>query len=210
MHLSSRIGRFAGSSLSMLALIAGAIVFVGLSVSDADAQGGVFRKGVAKGENGAVSRSRGFVGNGEGSGAIRRGGFASDGHGNAIARRGGCASGSNGAGCRGGGATWGSDGSVSVRRGAEYSGDNGSFSSRRAFDRDAEGAVSASRSTNATGSSGSYAGASSLNDGVYSRDGVYTGSGGQSVIVDGTYERGAGGSRSVTCMDASGAVVTCP
>lgn len=198
------------SSVSLLTIMASAIVAISLSAGEADAQGGAFRKGAVKTENGAAARSRGFVSNGEGSGGVRRGGFASDGQGNGAAGRGGCANGASGSGCRGRAAAWNDDGSFSGRSGAEYSGDNGSFSSRRAFDRDADGDWTGSASTDASGASGSYSGGASVDGGVYSRDGVYTGDEGQTASVQSSYERGVGGSRSVTCTDASGAAVTCP
>lgn len=209
-HALTRLNRHVGSSAPLLAIFAGAILSFGLAASDADAQAGGFRKGGVKGEAGAAARSRGFVTNGGEWGAARRGAVASDGQGSGFARRGGCVDGAAGAGCRGGAVTRGADGSVSARSGAEFNGDHGSLSRRRAFERDADGALAGQRSTDASGARGSYNGEASLESGVYHRDGVYTGSDGRSAAVEGGYERGVGGARSVTCTNASGAVVACP
>lgn len=200
---------FNSRSKPLLAVVVGTLLAVGVSTVTAEAQVFHQRRGVAVGENGAAGRTGGFVGNGEGQGAARRGGFAVDGQGNGFARRGGCANGQTASGCRGGTASRNSDGSLAVQSGAEISGDNGSFSGRRTLARDADGNVTGTRSTEASGESGTYSGASSIDNGSYTRDGTYSGTEGQSVNVNGNWQRGAGGSRAVTCTDATGAVVEC-
>lgn len=194
---------------SALAIVAGTVLALGVSAIPAEAQMLEIRRGVAVGENGVAGRTRGFVSNGEGAGAVRRGGFAADGQGNGVAGRGGCVAGQTGSGCRGGSASWNSDGSFSGQSGAEFSGDNGFFSGRRTLERDADGNVTGTRSADASGERGAYSGASSLDNGTYSRDGTYSGTEGQSATVEGDWTRGAGGSRAVTCTDATGATVAC-
>ncbi|MEL7104287.1 MAG: hypothetical protein AAGM21_00075 [Pseudomonadota bacterium] len=186
------------------------VTMLSVSVVPAVADGFVLRKGIAAGENGVAARSRGGVSNGEGQGAFRRGGFASDGSGNGAAGFGRCANGVDGSACRGGSATWQDDGTLSRTMRSGASGENGSFASQRRLERSADGAWTGNRSTEASGNSGSYSGASTLDNGIYNRDGTYTGDEGQSANVAGTYERGSGGSRTVTCIDATGAVVDCP
>ncbi len=201
---------YAASSLSVTALILGVTLSAGLPATPAYSDGFLLRKGAAAGQNGVVARSRGVVSNGEGSGLFRRNGFAADGQGNGFAGFGNCANGQTGSGCRGGSVSWNSDGAFSRNLGAELSGENRAFSSRRSLDRDADGNLNGSRSTDASGTNGAYAGNSTLDRGTYNRDGTYTGSDGQTATVEGAYERGTGGSRSVTCIDATGAVVSCP
>lgn len=176
----------------------------------ADAQGFGFRAGGAAGENGAVAGSRGFVSNGNGGGAIGRNFAIGDGQGNRAARSGGCAANANAAGCRGRAATWAADGTFSGRASTEFTGENGSLSGNRNLDRDADGNWSGNRALDATGQNGSYSGSATLDDGTYAREGTYSGADGQSATVEGSYQAGSGGSRTVTCIDASGAVVTCP
>ncbi|MEO1543969.1 MAG: hypothetical protein AAFR75_08125 [Pseudomonadota bacterium] len=212
METSTRIHRsgLAARALSTVACAALSVLMLTIQAAPADADGLFVRKGLAVGENGVAARSRGGVFNGEGQGAFRRGGFASDGSGNGVAGFGGCANGVTASACRGGTATWQDDGSLSRTLRSGGSGENGSFTSQRFLERSPDGLWAGNRSTEASGSSGSYSGAATLDDGTYNRDGTYTGNEGQSANVDGTYERGAGGSRTVTCIDASGAVVECP
>lgn len=197
------------SSRSILTLVAGATLAAGLAIGPVEAQGFGFGRGAAVGENGAAARSRGVVSNGDGF-AARRGGFAADGEGNGLARRGGCAQGQTGSGCRGGAVTWRDDGSLSGQSASEFSGDNGAFSGRRSLTRDADGNLTVDRSADASGTNGAYTGSSSRDNDVYQRSGTYTGTDGQNATVEGNYTRGSGGSRSVTCIDASGATVDCP
>lgn len=201
--------RPATPSVSVLTIVAGAVLALSVSALPAAADGLILRKGFAAGENGAVGRTRGAVSTGEGTGAVRRGGFAVDGQGNGVARRGGCVSGQTGSGCRGGVASWNSDGSFTGQSGAEFSGENGFFSGSRNLERDADGNVTAGRAVDASGTNGAYSGASSLEDGTYNRDGTYTGNEGQSATVEGTWALGSGGSRALTCVDSAGAVVAC-
>lgn len=207
------------------AMIVGALAATLLLPAPAEAQGFGFRAGGASGQNGAVAGSRGIASDGQGGGAIRRnfavgdgqghgalgGRFAArDGQGNGGAGAGFCAEHANAAGCRGRSAMWGSDGTFSGQAAAEAAGENGSLSARRTLERDEQGAWSGAQSVDAAGKNGSYSGSATLDDGSYARQGTYSGADGQSASVEGAYEAGSGGSRSVTCIDASGAVVDCP
>ena len=197
-------------ALTSAALAALSALMLGIPATPASADGLFVRKGLAAGENGVAARSRGGVFNGEGQGAFRRGGFASDGNGNGFAGFGKCANGFDGSACRGGSATWQEDGSLSRTLKSGGSGENGAFGSERVLERSADGTWTGSRTTDASGTSRSYSGSASLDDGTYNRDGTYTGDEGQQASVEGTYDRGSGGSRSVTCIDATGAIVDCP
>lgn len=204
-----RKGRAARPPMSVL-LTTLSVLMLGISAMPASADGLFVRKGIAAGENGVAARSRGGVFNGEGQGAFRRGGFASDGNGNGLAGFGRCANGVNATACRGGAATWQDDGSYSRRLNSEISGQDRSFSGQGVLQRNADGAWTGNRTTDAAGTNGTYSGAASVDQGTYNRDGTYTGNEGQSASVDSTYERGSGGSRTVTCIDATGAIVACP
>lgn len=179
---------------SAVPLISGALIAISLSTNPASADGFVFKRGLAVGENAGMTRSKGF--------ASTDNGFA--------ARSGGCLNVQVMSGCRQNAATRHADGTVSARSASQFSGENRAFSGNRSLDRDADGNVSGNRAVDASGINSSYSGASSLDDGVYKRDGTYTGDEGQSATVNSVFERGSGGSRSVTCIDASGAVVDCP
>lgn len=194
-----------GAVLLLLAALS-----LGLPTGPAVADGLFLRKGVAAGENGLIAGSRGGVFNGEGQGAFSRGRLVTDGDGNGFAGTATCANGLAGEACRAGTATWSEDGSFTRNLGTEANGENGSLSARRSLSWDDESGLIGARSVDAAGDERSYTGAASLEDGTYNRDGTYTGDEGQSFTVDSTYEKGIGGSRSVTCIDASGAVVACP
>lgn len=217
--------RRSAAAIPAIALVVGALALPALLPAPAEAQGFAVRGGAASGQNGAVAGSRGAISNGQGGGAIGRnfaigdgqgngafgGRFAiGDGQGNGAARSGACAATANAAGCRGRAATWGSDGTFSGAAGTEITGENGFVSGRRNLERDADGTWSGSSALDAAGENGSYSGSASLDDGIYSRDATYSGADGQSVTVEGAYEAGSGGSRTVTCIDASGATVDCP
>ncbi len=203
---SSRVAR----PLTAAALATLSALMLSISVAPASADGLFLRKGAAAGENGAAARSRTGAFNGEGQGAFRRGGFASDGNGNGLAGFGRCANGVDTTACRGGAATWQDDGSFQRRLQTEIDGQTRSLSGQGALQRDADGAWTGNRTTDASGTNGAYTGAASLDEGTYNRGATYTGDEGQSASVDGTYERGSGGSRAVTCIDATGAIVDCP
>lgn len=196
-------------TVSVTASVCVALLAPGFGAIPAEAQVLELHRGIAVGDNGVAARSRGSVTNGDDAGAVRRGGFAADGQGNGAARNGGCVSGQVGSGCRGRAASWNADGSFSRQSGAEVSGENGFLSSRRSLGRDADGNVTGARSTDASGQSGAYSGASSLENGAYSRDGTYSGTEGQSATVESFWDLGAGGSRAVTCVDATGTTVDC-
>jgi hypothetical protein len=78
------------------------------------------------------------------------------------------------------------DGSMSHQSGLQASGANGgTLDSSGGFTRSADGTIDQGRTTTASGQSGT-------------------------VTVDGAYTSDAGRSRTVTCTDASGAVIACP
>lgn len=201
--------RIAIRTLSLSAIVCGSMLAVGVSATPAEAEVLKLRRGLAVGENAAVGRTRGFVSNGEGIGAFGRGGLATDRQGNGIAGRGGCFSGLIVDGCRGGAASWNADGSFAGQSGAAFSGENRLFNTQRNVARDAAGNVTADRSTDASGERGGYTGSSSFDDGTYRRDATYTGNEGQSASVQGDWVLGSGGSRAVSCVDATGTVVDC-
>ncbi|AVF03432.1 MULTISPECIES: hypothetical protein [Devosia] len=202
--------RHALAASPAIALVAGAIALVVLQPVPAEAQGFGVRAGAVSGENGTIAGSRSVMSNGQGGGAVRRNFAVGDGQGNGTAWSGICAANINAAGCSGRAATWSADGSFSGVAGTEIAGDNGFFSGNRTLDRDPDGSWSGSSAVEASGQNGSYNGSASFNDGTYSRGAVYSGADGQSATVEGTYEIGSGGSRIVTCIDASGAMVECP
>lgn len=201
--------RAAMRTVPVLALVAGTLLATGITAVPAQAQTFELRRGVVVGEIGAAGRTRGFLSIGEGAGAARRGGFAVDGQGNGAAASGGCVTGQSGSGCRGRAANWNSDGSFSGQSATETEVNNRAFSGRRSLERDAYGNLTAAQSVDVSGQSGAYTGDSSLDDGTYNRVGTYTHDEGQSATVEGNWALGAGGSRAVTCVDATGAVVAC-
>jgi hypothetical protein len=210
MQTNSRNTRRASMAIPAFALAFGALAVTALLPAPADAQGFGFRAGAVSGENGAIAGSRGVISNGQGGGAIGRNFAIGDGQGNGATGSGACAANANAAACRGRAATWGSDGTFSGAAGTEIAGENGFVSGRRNLERDAEGNWSGASALDASGQNGSYSGAASLDDGAYSREATYSGTEGQSATVEGDYEVGSGGSRSLTCIDASGATVECP
>jgi hypothetical protein len=225
MQSQFRTNRRSTASIPAIALMLGALAVSVLLPVPAEAQGFGFRAGAASGENGAIAGSRGVISNGQGGGAVGRnfaigdgqgngafgGRFAvGDGQGNGAAGARGCAANANAAGCSGRAATWASDGSFSGVAGTEITGENGFVSGRRNLERDADGNWSGASALDASGQNGSYSGNATLDDGTYSRGATYSGVEGQSATVEGEYQAGSGGSRSVTCIDASGTVVDCP
>lgn len=119
--------------------------------------------------------------------SVRRGNGISDGQGNAAARRGGAFTTADGTqGQRSTQYRRSDDGSVDASRIGSVSGDKGSAEGSRSFERGADGEASGQRSTTAT----------RAETGV-----TYEGST--------TYTKGSGFSRSASCVDASGATVTC-
>lgn len=195
MQTHFRTNRRSTAAIPAIALMLGALAVSVLLPVPAEAQDFGFRAGAASGENGAIAGSRGVISNGQGNGA-------------AGAR--GCAANANAAGCSGRAATWSSDGSFSGVAGTEITGENGFVSGRRNLERDADGNWSGASALDAAGQNGSYSGNATLDEGNYSREATYSGADGQSATVAGDYQAGSGGSRSVTCIDASGTVVDCP
>lgn len=193
-----------------LAIMAGALAVTVLLPLPAEAQGFGFRAGAASGQNGAVTGSRGVLSNGQGAGATRRNLAIGDGQGNGGTASGLCAANIYAEGCQGRFATWNSDGSFSGMSRTEITGENGYFSGARSLDRAADGTWSGASTVDASGKNGRYNGSANLDDGTYSRDATYAGAEGQTATVEGAYEAGSGGSRSVICIDASGATVECP
>jgi len=205
-HRSSCVAR----PLTSGALATLCVLMLSLSAMPASADGLFLRKGIAAGENGVAARSRGVLSNGAGQGAFKRGGFASDGNGNGLGGFGRCANGADATACRGGAATWQDDGSYARRLQTEINGQARSLSGQGELQRSADGTWTGNRTTDASGTNGTYNGAASVDEGTYNRDATYTGDEGQSASVDSTYERGSGGSRALTCIDATGAIVDCP
>lgn len=186
------------------------VLMLSLSSMPASADGLFLRKGIAAGEKGVAAHSRASVFNGEGQGAFRRDGFATDGNGNGLAGFGRCANGVDAVACRGGAATWQDDGSYARKLKTDINGQNRSLSDQGDLQRDADSTWTGNRTTDASGTNGAYNGAASVDEGTYNRDATYTGDEGQTANVDSTYERGSGGSRALTCIDATGAIVDCP
>jgi len=147
---------------------------------------------------------------GNGNGAVERGYTVFDGQGNGATGSGACLRGATGQGCAGRSATWGSDGTFSGHAAAEWNGESTLFSGNRSAERETDGTWTGTRTVDAEGAQGTYNGASTLESGAYDRNGTYTNNDGQSASVEGTYEVGSGGARTVTCIDASGATVECP
>lgn len=225
MQIRSQNTRRASGAIPAMALLVGAFAVTVLLPVPAEAQGFGFRGGAVSGPNGSAAGSRGIisngqggfaagrnfiVGDGQGNGAFGSGFAIGDGQGNGAARRGGCATNANATGCTGAAATWGSDGTFSGAAGTEITAENGYLSGNRTLDRDAEGNWSGTRALDAAGENGSYSGAANFEEGAYTRGATYSGAEGQSATVEGSYEVGSGGSRTVTCIDASGTVVNCP
>lgn len=202
--------RSAAVAIPAMAVLVGAFALSVLLPVPADAQGFGLRGGAVSGPNGGAAGSRGLMSNGQGGVAAGRNFIVGDGQGNGVARSGGCASNVNAAGCSGRAAAWGSDGTFRGGAGTEITGEDRFFSGNRSLERDADGNWSGTRGVDAAGLNGSYSGDSNFADGAYSRGATYSGTEGQSATVEGAYELGSGGSRSVTCIDASGTVVTCP
>ena len=152
------------------------------AIDAADAQ---VRRGGVRGDNGAAA---GQVHDREGpnGGRLVGGrGIVTDGEGNVATRSANCARGQSAQGCRAGGTTRSADGSLSHQSGLQASGANGALDSSGGFTRSADGTIDQGRSTTATGQNGA-------------------------VTVDGAYTSDTGRSRTVTCTDASGAVIACP
>lgn len=202
--------RRAVAAIPLVAVMVGALTMTALLPTAVEAQGFGFRAAGASGENGAVANSRGVISNGPGTGAIRSSSAISDDQGNGATVSGGCAWNLNAVGCTGHAANWESDGSFSGVAGAEIAGQNGFYSANRSLDRDAGGNWSGASAVDASGLNGGYSGSATLEDGNYSRGATYVGVEGQTAKVEGSYEPDNGGSRSVTCINASGEVVECP
>ena len=122
-----------------------------------------------------------------GGAAVGGRGVVTDGEGNGVAVSGGCAEGAQGRGCRAGKTTFDAEGNLTHRSGFAAEGaDGGTVTSEGGFARSGDGTYSGSRDTSATGAAGNSYSASS------------------------TWDSANGKSRTVTCMDSSGAVVACP
>ncbi len=191
-----------------------------------NADGGVTagRGWAARGPDGGYARAGGFRGDGQGGGAAGRwgsgygpnGGFArgagvnGDGQGNFFGGSGGCAAGYQGAACRRGRFEGTEDGGFSRYGQGGFEGANGAWGRTESdFRYNPDGTFYGGRNTEAYGESGSYNARTDYNQDYYSRDAEYIGEQG-SRIVDSFWERGQGGSRTVTCFDPDGFVVACP
>jgi hypothetical protein len=154
------------------------------AVQAADAQ--VRRAGASNG-SGGVAAGQTHDRTGPNGGRIVGGrGAAGDGQGNAIAGGANCAKGANAAGCRAGVTTRSADGAAAHKSSVHVEGVNGrELTSAGSAAKTADGVISQGRTTSASGQNGS-------------------------VTVDGAYSSETGRTRTVTCSDASGAVVACP
>ena len=163
---------------------AGLLAMGAFTIQAADAQ---VRRGAVRGAEGgaAVGQAHDRVGPRGGEVAGARGAVVSP-NGAAAAGSVNCARGQNAAGCRAGATTRTADGEINHQSGVHAEGVNGrELTSTGGLTKSADGTVDQGRTTTASGANGS-------------------------VTVDGAYTSGSGRSRTVTCSDASGAVVACP
>lgn len=159
---------------------------VAMSAFAIDAADAQVRRGDIRGSNGSAA---GQVHDREGPNGGRIAGargVVTDEQGNAAAGSVNCARGQNAAGCRAGATTRKADGSVSHQSGMMAESNNGGMlNSTGGFTRAADGTIDQGRTTTASNPNGT-------------------------VTVDGAYSTEAGRTRTVTCTDASGAVIACP
>ncbi|MDP3736315.1 MAG: hypothetical protein Q8R02_02930 [Hyphomonadaceae bacterium] len=166
-------------------LIASLIALGAFTIQTAEAQ----RVGRGAGRTASGGVVAGQVHDREGpNGGTLRGarGVASDGQGNVIAGSANCADGAAGRACRAGVTERTADGAVTHESGIKIDGANGgTLASQGGFAKDADGNVVRDRTTEASNQNGS-------------------------VAVDSAYTSETGGSRTVTCANAAGEIVTCP
>lgn len=165
-------------------VVAGLIAIGAFAIQAAEAQ---VARGGGRGPNGGAAAGQIHDRTGPNGTTIVGGrGVATDGQGNSVAKSANCAKGSSATACRAGSTTRTADGSVNHNSGFTSTGPNGgAVSSTGGLTKSADGTIDQSRSTSATGQNGS-------------------------VTIDQSYNSGTGRSRTVTCTDPTGAVVTCP
>lgn len=191
-----------------MAVFAATMMAAAPTMADAQARGAA--RGARTTPDGDVVRgSVAGATDGEGAGVIRgRRTYVTE-EGDVYTRSGACAAGPAGAACRRGSTEIGADGSVAHEGEAGFVTDTAEGYSSGSFYRDAEGGVRGGRTTSVEGEAGSYNAESAYGDGVYNRSSTAVTDEG-SREVETNYEAGVGGSRTVTCYDATGAVVACP
>lgn len=161
---------------------AGLVVMSSFAIQAAEAQ---VRRGAVHGDRGiAAGQVHDRIGP-QGGRIVGGRGVVADGQGNAAAGSINCARTPRAQGCRAGATTRTADGTVNHRSGFAVEGETRSATSQGGFSKSADGSIDQGRSTTATGQNGS-------------------------VTVDSAYSTGNGHSRTVTCSDASGAIVACP
>lgn len=163
---------------------AGLVAMAAFTLQAADAQ---VRRGSVRGQDGgaAVGQVHDRTGPNGREIAGARGAVVGS-NGAAAAGSVNCARGPNAAACRAGATTRTADGTVNHQSGLHAEGVNGrELTSTGGLTKSADGTVDQGRTTTASGANGS-------------------------VTVDGAYSTDTGRSRTVTCSDASGAVITCP
>lgn len=171
--------------MNRFTVAAASIIAMGaFAIQTADAQ---VARGGGRGPNGGAAAGQVHDRTGPNGGKIVGGrGVATDGQGNAVVGSANCAKGASAAACRAGSTTRTADGTVNHNSGFTSNGPNGgAVTSSGGLTKSADGTIDQSRSTTATGQNGT-------------------------VAVDQSYNSSTGSSRTVTCSDASGAVVACP
>ncbi|MBI1361221.1 MAG: hypothetical protein GC155_13170 [Alphaproteobacteria bacterium] len=154
------------------------------AISSADAQGRIRGAHARPGGGFAAGQAHHNVGPNGGERVGGRG-IVTDGQGNAVAGSANCVSGSAGRACRAGKTTLSSDGAIARSGGVAVEGANGgTFATTGDFTHNADG-TTAARNTTAQTANGTY-------------------------TAQTTYNPETGKTRTVTCTNASGAVVACP
>lgn len=161
------------------------MAFGSLAVEAAEAQR--VDRGARANRAGGITAHQAHDREGPNGGTLRGGRkVVTDGNGNAAAGAVNCAKGDAGRACRAGVTTRTAEGELAHKSGIKVEGANGrELTSAGGFTKDAEGNIDQARTTEASGEKGT-------------------------VTVDKSYATGEGRSRTVTCADASGAVVACP
>jgi hypothetical protein len=194
-----------------MACLAASVMAMAALPAAAHAEGRFAARGARVNAEGGISAGavRGAR-NAEGSGIVRGRGVRTDGEGAGVAGSGACASGEAGSGCRGSSTTWTADGAIDRQAGAQWDTVNGAGSTQGQFTRDADGSYSGARDTTASGVRGDYAASTTVDSETGYNRAVNASNENGSVEVLAQGQRGSGGTRTVTCFDASGAQVACP
>lgn len=102
------------------------------------------------------------------------------------------------------------DGTASRQASGAYQTETASGSIESSFVRNADGTISGARSTSSSGANGAYSSEIVVDPETGLARTLNAANENGSVAVEANRKRGEGGSRSITCMDASGAVIACP